>query len=102
MNEPRTPPSSPPSRVVNHGFEVVPVRVEHEGPQIPWVVLGTQPRCAEVLAASLERGSMKRDDVVAAVRLDAHVHGCDHTDLRRGLIARGPLADPELWLAVAA
>jgi hypothetical protein len=54
--------TSCPASAVDHGFDVVPVAIEHERAVVRGVVLGSQPRRAEVLAAGSERCAVERVD----------------------------------------
>jgi glutathione S-transferase len=72
-----------------HGFDVVPVRVQHEGTVIVLVIVGPEPRCTVVFSSSGERSAMKCIDLHATVGAERDMHarlvGC-------------PLGEPEISL----
>lgn len=77
-------------RMVADGFDVVPLGIDDERPVVVGMIVGADSRRPVVLAASLQRGVIKRAHLGSRVAAECHVHA------RRGARAA---ADPEIRFA---
>src|SRR4051812_46046382 len=86
---------------VEHGFDVVPVRIQHERAVVVGMVVGAYAWSTEVLATRADRRLVERIDLGAIARRERDVNRRDQAQLLGLLEARRPLANPEVRLRVA-